>query len=270
VSPLGQTEYVHAPPQRIVSVVLSDDEILLELVAPERLAGVTYLIDDPSTTPSRAPASAARVTDEDPEGLLRLRPDLVVSAGYTRAEAIVLLQAAGVPVLGTGAHANLDDVLSAIGTLGDVVDEPERARALRDSLRARIDAVEGRSRRTPVPRVLVWEGGFTYGRGTMPDDLVRRAGAVDVASEAAMTGPVALTEEAAVSLAPDVILVPIEGPTPVWREPALLGDAPIWRAVDAVTRGDVYGIPRAWLGSVSHHAVRALEAVADILDARKP
>jgi iron complex transport system substrate-binding protein len=267
VDPLGIHATLRAPPQRIVSIELSGDELLLELVAPDRLVGLTPYIDDPATTPSAslAPRAAARVTEGNPEALLALRPDLVVTAGYTRAEAIVLLEAAGVPVLGTGAHATLDDVLDAIAKLGDAVGEPERATALVASLRRRMQAVRDRPALTHPPRVLVWEGGFTYAAGTMPDDLVRRAGGIDAATEAGERGPVALTEEAAVAMAPDVILVPVEGSTPRWREPSLVGDAPVWQAVRAVREHRVYGVPRAWMGSVSHHAVRALEAVADIV-----
>jgi iron complex transport system substrate-binding protein len=270
VDPLGERVILRAPPRRIVSIALSGDEILLELVSPDRLVGLTYLVDDPATTPSAAlaPATAARVTEENPEGLLALQPDLVVSAGYTRAEPIVLLEAAGVPVVGTGAHATLDDVLDAVTALGDAAGEPDRARALVASLRARIDAVSARPRPAPSARVLLWDHGFTYGEGTLTDDVIRRAGGRDVASEAGMRGPVELGEEAAVSLAPDVVLVPIEDLTPRPHAPELLGDAPVWQAVEAVRRGEVYGVPRAWMGSVSHHVVRALETVASILDGR--
>jgi iron complex transport system substrate-binding protein len=272
VDPLGERVVLHAPPRRIVSIALSGDEILLELVRPERLVGVTYLVDDPTNTPSAAlaPAAAARVTEENPEALLALRPDLVVSAGYTRSEPIVLLEAAGVPVVGTGAHETLEDVVSAVTTLGDAVGEPDRARALASSLRARIDAVAARARRDRSPRVLVWEQGYTYGAGTLVDEVIRRAGGTDVASEAGLHGPVAISEEAGIALEPDVILVPIAAGAARPHAPDLIGDAGLWSAVKAVQRGDVYGVPRSWIGSVSHHVVLALEAIASILDARSP
>jgi iron complex transport system substrate-binding protein len=267
VDPLGVRATVRAAPQRIVSIELSGDELLLELVKPERIAGVTPYIDDPATSPSAplAPASAARVSEEDPEALLALRPDLVVTAGYTRAEVIVLLEAAGVPVLGTGAHASLDDVLGALTTLGEAVGEGERAGRRVAELRARMQAVAARPAPRRPSRVLIWDSGFTYGSGTLQDDLVRRAAGVDVASEAGQRGPVAITEEAAVALAPDLVIVPVDGPAPRWHDTTLVGDAPVWRAVRAVQERRVYGIPRAWLGSVSHHAVRALEAMADVV-----
>jgi iron complex transport system substrate-binding protein len=267
VDPLGVRATLRAPPQRIVSIELSGDELLLGLVDPARLAGVTPYVDDPATSPSQplAPASAARVSEEDPEALLSLRPDLVVTAGYTHAEVIVLLEAAGVPVLGTGAHGSLDDVLGAITTLGQAVGEPARADAWVATLRARMQAVQSRPAPAQPPRVLLWESGFTYAAGTLQDDLLRRAGGIDVATEAGQRGPVAITEEAAVAMAPDLVIVPVDALTPRWHDATLVGDAPVWRAVKAVREGRVYGVPRAWIGSVSHHAVRALEAMADIL-----
>jgi iron complex transport system substrate-binding protein len=272
VDPLGVRVRVPTRPSRVVSLALSDDEIVLALLPTERIAGLTYLVDDPTLTPSAslAPASAARTTEENPEALLALRPDLVITAGYTHAEAIAILEVAGVPVVGTGAHATLEDVLEAVTTIGRAVGEEARAAELVASLRARMAAVAVRARGSRPVRVLVWEDGYTYGAGTMPEDLVRRAGGANVATEAGLRGAVALTEEAAVGLAPDMIVVPTSEAAPRAHAPGLLGEAPVWGAVEAVRRGEVYGVPRAWMGSVSLPAVRALEAVADVLSRRTP
>jgi iron complex transport system substrate-binding protein len=264
--PLGRTVTLRAAPTRIVSLALSADEILLELVPPERLAGLTVFVDDPSTSvaSAHAPKSAQRVTGE-PEGLLTLEPDLVIASAYTRPEALTLVEGAGIPVIGTGSHATFDDVLAAVITLGDAVGEPEKARALAAATRARIDAVASRPRLDRRrKRVLVWDGGYTYGRGTLEDDMVRLAGGENAASS--LNGAAGLTEEAAVTFAPDVIIVPVEGADVVRNAPRLVGESPVWSAVGAVGRGEVYGVPRAWIGCVSHHAVRALEAVGRILD----
>jgi ABC-type Fe3+-hydroxamate transport system substrate-binding protein len=191
---LGNPVTLRAPARRIVSIALSADEILIDLVAPERIVGITRFVDDPATSPAsaRAPRTAVRVTGE-PEALLALRPDIVFASAYTRPEALSLMTGAGVPVIGSGAHA----------------------------------------------------------------------------AEAGLRGPTSLTEEAAVALDPEIILVPVESEEAAKKRHDLLGSAPIWNAVGAARRGDVFGVPRMWLGSVSHYAVRGLEAVAAILDARK-
>jgi iron complex transport system substrate-binding protein len=268
VDPLGHARTLRAPPRRIASLVLSADEILLELVPVDRIAGLTYLIDDVATTPSAplAPRGAARLTEQDPESLLAARPDLVVVAGYTRAETIALLGDVGVPVVGSGAHDSLERVLVAIATLGDAVGEEARAADLVASLRARIELVRERAKSRPPRRVLLWEGGYTYGAGSLQDDLIRIAGGVNAAAEAGLRGPCAVSEETALRLAPDAIVVPVESDAVRLRAPELVGGDPAWSRVEAAQRKRVYGVPRAWIGSVSHHAVRALEAIDTVLE----
>jgi iron complex transport system substrate-binding protein len=270
-SPLGERVLLREAPRRIVSIALSADEILVDLVPAERLVGVTVFVDDPSTSPvsGRAPKQAARVTGE-PESLLALAPDIVFASNYTRPEAVSLLTGAGIPVVGIGSLTTFDAVLRSVTTLGDALGEPERAGEIVAGVRARIDAVVARAassgRRS---RILLWDGSYTYGSGTLENEIVRLAGGVNVAAEAGLQGPSPLTEEASVAFDPDVIVVPVEGGGVVLNAPELLKSAPIWAAVGAARRGEVYGIPRAWLGCVSHHAVRGLEALADILEKRR-
>jgi iron complex transport system substrate-binding protein len=263
---LGRPVTLPAPPRRIVSITLGADEMLLDLVSPERIVGVTPFIDSPGMSPvsARAPRGAARVTAE-PEALLALAPDIVFASAYTRAEALSVLSGAGIPVIGSGSHATFDEILQAVTTIGDAVGEPDRARAMVTEARARIAGVTSRPRGRR-PRVLLWDGGYTYGKGTLEDEMVRLAGGINVAAGAGLTGPVELTEEGALGLEPDVVIVATDGDSLQLNVPDLLGKRPIWGAVAAVRRGDVFGVPRVWIGSVSHHAVRALEAVALVLD----
>ncbi|MFI5302345.1 MAG: ABC transporter substrate-binding protein [Polyangiales bacterium] len=267
IDPLGGESTLRAPPRRIVSVSLTSDELLADLVGVDRLAGVTYLVDDAATTElaGRIPRSVPR-TSEEPEALLALEPDLLVVAGYTRPETVRQLESAGVPVVRIGRHDSFDDVIDALTLLGRGVGEEARAGEIIGAMRARMHKVETAQIGRKSPRILIWEMGYSYGRGTLQDDLLRRAGARNVAAEAGLVGPVSLTEEALLSLGPDVIVTSIEGAEVRLRMPALLGDDPIVKIVPAVVAGRVYGVPRRWLGSVSQHAVRGLEALAEIVE----
>lgn len=95
IDPTGAILSIPAPPQRIVSAILSGDHMLTALVSPERLVGVTYLVDDPtiSNITEVVPPSVTRLHAEI-ETMLALQPDLVLVAGYTRAETVRLLVAA--------------------------------------------------------------------------------------------------------------------------------------------------------------------------------
>jgi iron complex transport system substrate-binding protein len=264
--PLGHRTILRSQPRRIVSLTLGSDEILLDLVPSERLAGLSIFVDSPSASLASAfaPKGPARVTGE-PESLLALEPDLIVASAYTRPDALSLLEGAGAPMIGIGSHTTFDGILATVTMLGAAVGEPERAQSLVVAARSRIDAVAARGReRGRARRVLVWDGGFTYGRGTLEDEMVRLAGGENVAR--GLQGAAGLTEEAVVAFDPEVIIVPVQGAAVEHDALRLVGNSPIWRATDAVRRGDVHGVPRAWIGSVSHHAVRALEAISAILD----
>jgi iron complex transport system substrate-binding protein len=272
VDPLGARVELRRRPRRIASISLVTDELLLALIEPSRTVGVTFLVDDASTTllAGSVSRSIARTTEE-PESLLALEPDLVLTAGYSRAETVRLLQGAGVPIVRVGRHDSVADVLDAIRLVGRAVGEEARADEMIVALERRIAGVEARAaRRGRMPRVLIWEAGGSYGLGTLQDDLVRRAGGVNVAASAGLRGPVELTEEALITLAPEIIVTSVEGAAPRLSDPTLLGDAPVLREVAAVRYGRVHGLPRRTLGSASHHVVDALESLADALDASTP
>jgi iron complex transport system substrate-binding protein len=252
-----------APPERIVSAALAADELLLELVDPKQIAAVTYLIDDPlaSVVAGRAPAHAERIHGPV-ESMLALRPDRVIVAPYTPAETLTLLSAAGAPVVRLGPHHSFEDVLANVRLLGRATSSEKQAMRLAAKLRARLHEIEGLSRPTPAPRVLAWASGYAFGVDTLVDDCIRRAGGTNVVVAG---GEVTLSIEGALGLDPDIIVVSTHEPVVRQNAPELLGDLEAWRATRAVAGGRVHGVPAAWLGSVSHHAILALDALAALL-----
>ena len=129
IDPAGMVQILPAPPRRIASAILSGDHILTALVAPDRLAAVTYLVDNPnlSNIASVVPASVPRIHAEI-ETILALQPDLVLVAGYTRATTVRLLVAAGTPFLSNATPSS---------SVASKMAEDTRA-ALKDEIRARL------------------------------------------------------------------------------------------------------------------------------------
>jgi hypothetical protein len=77
-------------------VTLATDEILLALVEPSRLLGVTYLaVDERLSHVTQEAAAVPHKVRADPEQIIAVQPDLVFVASYLRGEFIRLLQAAG-------------------------------------------------------------------------------------------------------------------------------------------------------------------------------
>lgn len=116
-------------PQRIVSMNLCTDELLLRIVDPARIASITYL----SQQPVNAPLGLERVTSRLKanhglaEEVIMLEPDLVLAGTFTTLTATALLRKLGYNVVTFDAEASFDDMRANIRKLGAAVGEPERA-----------------------------------------------------------------------------------------------------------------------------------------------
>jgi iron complex transport system substrate-binding protein len=267
--PLGRPFELAAPARRIVSTVLAADEILLELVPAERLAGLTYLLDEPEVSPSaeRAPRGVPRVYGSA-EQMLALEPDLVIVASYTQLSEVSPLLSAGVPSVRLQHFGRLADIEANVELLGRAVGADDAAARLVASMRARIQRVQELPRISPPPRVLLLDGLFTYGKNTLFDECVRLAGGINVAAELGVEGAGVLGFERAITVTPDLIVVTTGGRTPEAFAPHLMRGAPVTKYVQPRWPGAVHGLPSAWTGSVSHHVLRTMEALASLI--RKP
>ena len=85
------------PPGRVASLNLTSDELLVEMLPPDRLVAVTRWADDQgmSNVAGLVPATAVRLPRADLERLIALRPDLVVVSEYTDADFLHLLDRSG-------------------------------------------------------------------------------------------------------------------------------------------------------------------------------
>ncbi len=267
LDPSGRVARLATPPRRIASATLASDEILLALVGPELLVGVTRFVDDPhlSADAGRAPAELVRI-EARAETLLPLAPDLLVVANYTRAETAHLMASAGVPLLRLGTFGSFEDVFANILRLGEATGSAARAEPWVAGLRERVAAVERRRRGGSRPRVLYLAGAaYSAGRGSLVDDLLTRAGAHNVARDVDLRGSAPLSTELAIALQPDIVLVTGWSPQHGAATADALRRDPRWREVPAVRDGRVHALDGASLLSVTHHVVDALEAVERLL-----
>jgi iron complex transport system substrate-binding protein len=267
IDPFGTPQTLAAPPNRILSGVLASDEILTILVPSERLAGVTHLVDEPglSEVAKLLPPDLPRI-HADAETMLALQPDLVVLASYTRATTVRLLASAGVPVLRFQRYRSFADIMNSVRMLAAAVGADDNGARLVDDMQQRIAGMEERTQGLARPRVLYYGGGgYSVGEDTLIDAMITLAGGHNVARDVGLQGQGRLSLEAAVSLRPEVILVSEwEQGTGDDRAAAFLHH-PVWAEVPAVQKGRVHGIKGAWLSSVSHYSVKALEAIARVL-----
>ena len=241
-------------PRRVASLNLTADELLVEMLPPERLVAVTRWADDAdmSNVAGRVPATAVRLPRADLERLVALRPDLVVVSEYTDADFLRLLEKSGLRSHRLSGLDTLAGIRAAIVELGEAVGTPEAAARLA----ARFDAVLGELARrlegTKRPRVLYWADPHTAGSGTAIGALIEAAGGTNVAGELGLRGIVPLAGERAFAADPDVFLV-----TRGSGAAMALRRHPLLSRTRAVREGRVVEIPNRLLVALSNRAADA-------------
>jgi iron complex transport system substrate-binding protein len=190
----------------------------------------------------------------------------VIVATYSRAEVVQTLEATGAPVYRMASLDDVDGIVETITRLGDAVGEPAGAVRVIASMRGRLAAVEARRAGKPRPRVLSFSGGFTAGRGTTFDDIVRRAGGINEAAARGLDKFPKLSAEQVLAWNPDVL---VAGALPGEAEAVRrrLTTAPGVAETTAARRGWIVILETRTLLAASQYVVDAVEALAERLDA---
>jgi len=263
----GRSLHLAARPVRIVSQTLGSDEILFPMVAPERLVGLSALARDPKYSNVLAEATRHPAPSiESPEDMLRLKPDLIFVATYSRAESVQVLESTGAPVYRLANFDDLEGIMASIRGVGAAVGEEAAAARMIEDMRRRLAAVAARRAGKPRPRVLSYSGGFTAGRGTTFDDMVRRAGGLNEAAVRGVEKFPRLSEEQVLAWNPDVLVAGyLPGEEDAVRRRLTTG-AGVGQTT-AARRNQIVLIPTPRYLAVSQHVVDAVEQLAASFDA---
>ncbi len=103
-----------AAPQRVVSLNLCADELILRLADPGTVKSVTWLARDPALSNVIALAQQVPINRGLAEDIVPLGPDLVIAGAYTARTAVALLKRIGIPVLELAVPTNVDEALAQI------------------------------------------------------------------------------------------------------------------------------------------------------------
>lgn len=264
-----------ARPERIVSLALPADEILLALVAPSRILALEEFADDPSASNVVREARSVGRRMRQPiaaESVLALEPDLVILPAWSDPQLGALIEHQGVAVHRVASPSSLAEVRAQIRELGAIVGERDRAEELVRAMDARIDVVRARPANAGPTVLLATWSGATPARGTIFCELVELAGARCAAAEAGLAGYAPLSIEQLLALDPDVIVENRYRADARARElvPApSFADDPRHRTLRAVRDGRVIDVPTPHLLATSHHVAALAEDLSRALEASR-
>ncbi|MFG1431584.1 ABC transporter substrate-binding protein [Xanthobacter sp. V2C-8] len=232
-----------APPRRIVSLNLCADELALRLAPRGSVISVTSLAADPVSSTVTDLAAGIPANRGLAEEVVPLAPDLVLAGAFTTRSTVALLQRFGIPVMELTIPTSLEEGYAQIRAVAARLGVPEKGEEMVREIEDAIAAAPPPPH--PAPRTVVLRpNGFTVGRDSLPDDLMRRAGLDNVAARLSPDKLGQLSLEEILAARPDVLVVDDEPGAPpslareMMRHPAI---------AEALAHGRVAPMPlRLW------------------------
>src|ERR1700731_1050155 len=174
---LGSTPAATAPgPQHVMSLSMCTDDLLLELLPPQRIASVTYYSRDASNSYQWPQAAKVPINWGTVEEILAEKPDLVLAGTYTTPAARSLLKKMHLPLLEVPPAADFNEIRAVTRQVAHALGRDEVGEALIAKMDSTLQELAS-SRPPQSIRVAAWgKGGAIPGRGTMFDSILRAAG----------------------------------------------------------------------------------------------
>ncbi|SFI51500.1 iron complex transport system substrate-binding protein [Paenibacillus sp. UNC496MF] len=247
-----------AAPQRIVTLVPSETEIVYALGAGDAVAAV----DSNSNYPKEA-ADKPKIGDMNPdiEKIVSLKPDLVL-ASYSLSQAVVdKLRSLKLPVYASDPKT-YDAVIDKIKQIGAILDKPAEAAAVTGHMEQVRQQVTDALKDAPKPNVyLEFSPGWTVGKGEFLDELITLAGGTNVATEA---GWYEIDPEAVVKANPDDIVYASMTVKEGEKNPILaaIESRPGWKSIHAIANNNLFEVDQDPLTRVGPRLADGLLDVA--------
>jgi iron complex transport system substrate-binding protein len=207
----GEEVTIETKPEKIVSLMPSNTEVLFELGLDDEITGVSNYDNYPKEALEKEKVGDMAVNVEK---IISLQPDVVFAHGSTMGSALdafTLLEDAGIRVFVIEDAGSFEQVYNSIITLGILTGKQVQGEKLVSDMKAKVADIEAKAASIPEKdEKVVWaevSGApeiYTTGKGTFMDEMLDIIGAKNAAGSE--TGWVMLAEEKAVQLNPDVII----------------------------------------------------------------
>lgn len=231
---LGNEVTIPKEPERIVSLIPSNTEILFALELGEKVVGVTTNDNYPEEVKNLPKVGDYNINVEK---VVELKPDLVVAQAANEMTAVEQIKQLNIPVLILDAQS-VDDVYKTIRLVAQVTNRQSKGEQVIEQMEKKkneiIQKVSDASKENPVKVWIELDSNlFTVGGDGFLNELVELAGGENVAKD--LSGWPQISSEQVVKWNPDVILSAYGGEKEILTRKG-------WENVNAIKNQRVYSL----------------------------
>jgi iron complex transport system substrate-binding protein len=257
---IGRSVNITPSPQRIVSLAPGITETLYELGLEAEIAGVTSYCNWPPR--ARLKPRIGGFTNPSIEKIVSLKPDLIIAtADGNRKDTVKQLERIGLAVYVTN-PSDTEKILKSILHIGEITNRSNAAGKLVAKLRRRLNNISSQTKNKSRPRIFFQIGlepVITAGGGTLINEVIDRAGGVNIARNDTARYP-RYSAEGIMAGLPDIILF-----APMANDKEFAAVKNFWREygeIPAVKNNKIYPINTDLISRASPRIFDAIETMA--------
>lgn len=211
----GDEIHFKKKPQRIMTLSMGTDQIVLGLVKSDKLVAVSSLMDDPisSNVVPLGKKVSTKIRNPSAEQVFELQPDLVIVPDWGKPEIIHMIRQLGINVLVVDGAENIGEIEHSIRLIADALGEPEKGTELLCMMQRKLDEITAKVAQQPdrdKKKVVLISLMTRYGgKGCIYDDMCHYAGVDNGIASAGLLNGQELTKEMLVKINPDILIMPV-------------------------------------------------------------
>jgi iron complex transport system substrate-binding protein len=256
---IGREVKIPKKPERIVSLMPNNTEILFAIGAGPNVVGVSKNCDYPAEAKALPNVAEFKLNGVNLELIVAQKPDLVLASGMWMRPSIDALEQLGIPVLGIDPKS-LNDVAVAIDLIGTATGHTEEATTLSTKFRSALDSRRNKPNPTPPSAVYVVsteQSLMLAGSKTYIGELIELAGGKHVFPELTQEYP-KVSDEDVLKRGIDVVFCPNHGGEEVSKQ---IKQRTGWGRLSAITNNRVHAVNA---DLISRPGPRLLEGLAEL------
>lgn len=175
--------------ERVVSMNLCVDKLLLRLLPLDQIAGLSYLSQNPDYSGYHEAIPKHKTHRGQVEELVQLQPDVIIAGEFGATEAVATLRHLGLTVETVSLPRTLQQSQEFILTIGRLIGAEAKARAYWQQQEIQIQEAQQRVRKQGATRTLLYSpNGMAIGKGTLEDTILTHIGLTNAAEEMGIEG----------------------------------------------------------------------------------
>mgnify|MGYP000418125284 CR=1 FL=1 len=270
----GNSITVKQKPQRILSLALQTDEILLNMVSASRIIGLSIFADDKnnSNVVNLAKNVKGRYSSNDIEKIVAANPDLVIVPYYIdKSKYDLLKKSLKCPIYVSLNPISIANIKQEIENLAKLTGEIQKGQALIKYMDDKIASVQKKVKSLRKKKYVLFYTYYfnsTYGKNTTQHEIAKYAG--NIAAVAGLKGWPTISKEQILEWDPDIIVIPSASYNPKKTSQQYVEEFkkdPAFKNLKAVKNNAVIILDDRHIQTVSHYIV---EGIYDLAKAAYP